>query len=142
MSQLQVPKPSFIAGGLEAQMFALLPAVRMDLYPFALALLVFDPKYSPRHEMFELWLDRGVDLIGAILTGKPLPPGDGVTLTFFFPERWMCPQEQRIFLSQLKSHPDVARVNEVRIVTQCPLIMCNARSEQIGVYELMDSSSI
>ncbi len=88
--------------------------------------------------MFELWVDRGMDLIGGILNQEPLPRGNALALTFFFPERWMCPKEQRIFLSRIKSHPDVARVSEVRVLTQCPLIIGNAMSEQLGVYELKE----
>ena len=128
----------FSAGGLEKRMFDLLPAVKMPLYPFALSLLVFDPRYSPRHPMFELWIDRGLDLIEKILDNQPLPGGDNLTLSFFFPERWMCPQEQRAFLSTLKRHPDVARVASVQIVSQCPLIILNAMAEQMAVYELKD----
>ena len=56
-----------LKGGPEGTMFAKLPPVKTDLYPFALSMLVFDPKYSPRHPMFELWVDRGMDMIDAVL---------------------------------------------------------------------------
>ncbi len=136
MSEVKDSRQRWMIGGLEKSMFDLLPPVKMPLYPFALSLLVFDPRHSPRHPMFELWVDRGMDLIDSILDHASLPPGDALSLTFFFPERWTCPKEQRMFLSQIKSHPDVARVSEVRVLTQCPLIICNAMSEQVGVFEL------
>lgn len=142
MSDGKDSRPQWVAGGLEKSMFDLLPPVKTHLYPFALSLLVFDPRYSPRHPMFELWVDRGMDLIGGILNQEPLPRGDALSLTFFFPERWMCPAEQRIFLARIQSHPDVARVAEVRILTQCPLIICNAMSEQMAIYELKQGSVI
>lgn len=128
----------FMKGGPEGTMFAQLPPVKTDLYPFALSVLVFDPKYSPRHPMFELWVDRGMDMIDAVLNHQPLPQGEGLSLTFFFPERWMCPQEQRKFLLQISTHPDVFRLSAVRILTQCPLIMCNAMAAQIGIYQLKE----
>ncbi len=139
MSDVKHSRQRWAIGGLEKSMFDLLPPVKMPLYPFALSLLVFDPKYSPRHPMFELWVDRGMDLIEAVLNHQPLPHGEGLSLTFLFPERWMCPQEQRKFLLQISIHPDVSRVSAVRILTQCPLIICNAMAEQIGIYQLKET---
>lgn len=92
----------FVRGGMEARMFAKLPPVKKWLYPFALSVLVLDPDLSPRHPMFELFVDRGMDTIDDLLNQKPLRAGDALELTFFFPERRMCPEEQRIFL--LMSH--------------------------------------
>jgi len=95
-----------------------------DHYPFTVRMAVAGYRVTPRHSRFDYLLEQGRGHIEAIVKHKPLVGiSCGTTLLFVFPERFMSVHEQRLFLHRLKTHPDVAKVKGVDIVTQNPLVV-------------------
>lgn len=99
-------------------------------YPFRLRVLVPGPRVTPRHSMFEYFLEMGVGLIPRILRHEPLNldlrDGKKVYLLFVLPERHLSVHEQRMFIHRLGTHPEAGTISGVDIVTQEALLVSGA----------------
>jgi hypothetical protein len=99
---------------------------KSDEFPFHLRVLIPNKYMTPRHSIFEYFLDMGRGLIEPILKHEALAAHgvrEGADLLFVLPERWMSVHEQHLFLWRLKSHPDVRLIRRVDIITQEALIV-------------------
>jgi len=108
-------------------------------YPFHLRVLLAGPRVTPRRKSFTYWMEMGRGLIEPIIFHRPLPmAGDGLALTFVFPERWMSVHEQHLFISRLEQHPEAGRIKQVDILTQNVLIVGCLPAGALRVFSFPD----
>jgi len=85
----------------------------------------------PRHDYFEYILEMGVGDIDKVFKGESF---DGKThLTFVFPERYMAVTEQQAFTSILNNHPEADSLEQVDIITSCPMLIGSFHNVQIRI---------
>ncbi len=104
-------------------------------YPFRLRVLVAGYRVTPRHSMFEYFRELGMNQIPDILYHKRLK-GKDLNFDFVFPERWMSVHEQSLFIHRLETHPDVAKIKSVSIITQNALIVGNIKQGSLAMFQL------
>lgn len=107
-------------------------------YPFGVRVLIPGPRITPRHKLFDYFIDLGMPHIDPIIRHQPLSIADGAGLLFVLPERWMSVHEQRLLLWRLKDHPDVAKVARVDIITQNALLVGGLDAGQVRVFNFKD----
>jgi len=89
----------------------------------------------PRHNFFDIIREMGVGNIDNLFNGYPFNQSN---LVFVFPERWTNVSEQQAFTSVLSKHPDIKNVNQVDLITHCPLIISGCTSEMIRILKWDD----
>ncbi len=105
---------------------------------FRLRVLVAGPRVTPRHKMFEYWLELGREDVVKILKHKSFGLGkdDKLNLLFVFPERFMSVHEKHLFIQRLQTHRQRKRIQTLDIITQEPLIVNKLKSEALGAFDI------
>ena len=107
-------------------------------YPFRLRVLIAGYRVTPRHSMFDGWLEMGSGFIAKTMKHEPLGLNDGTDLLFVLPERWMSVHEQQSFIHRLVTHPDVTKIKSVDIVTQEALIVSGLNHKSVALFQLIN----
>lgn len=105
--------------------------------PYKLRVALAGPRVTPRHPEFDYLLDLGSAMLEGLMRHQPLAKlgiSDGATLRFYFPERWLSVHEQHMFLHRLSTHPEAARLAQIDVVTQNPLIIGGIDKECLRVF--------
>jgi len=106
--------------------------------PYHLRVLVPGYRVSPRHSMFDYFLDFGRGDIPKIIWNKPLTShGDSsIHLIFVLPERWLSVHEQHMFIPWIVKHHQIDKITKVDIITQEALIVGNVGRDSIMLFEI------
>lgn len=84
----------------------------------------------PRHEMFELERDFGSGFLEDIMEMRSLPAGK---LLFYFPERWLSVEEQRLFMWAIMANPTRKKITLLQLLTSSPMMVSDFHREMIMV---------
>jgi len=106
-------------------------------YPFRLRVLIAGYRVTPRHSMFDYFLEMGSGFIPKILKHESLGLDKGASLLFVLPERWMSVHEQQAFLYSLEKHPEACDISAVDIVTQGALIVGGVKGS-LTLFQIAD----
>lgn len=101
------------------------------VYPFKVMVIV-PTEMSPRNEYFEFYLDNSRGFVERVVYGAGVLASHELAV---LPERWMNPKEQREFMQKICEHPTVGNLQELKLVTQCPVILTDFLNTSIKVVQ-------